>query len=165
MVDSRLFRLAYLFIENFEEVFQYGASNRLFNIPVSVLGGLVGGGLFGLRFADVEQVELLGQSFLLHSKLHGGYVELVYRFGIFGLIAVLLILASVIQRRKGVLAQVRGINYFIFAYVILVPFQYGPILNPLPLIFIAICVHANRFPFLGGRRIRHLKILIRRPPR
>lgn len=144
LVESRLATLIPLFLDNYEKIFDYGAANRLFNPLVSILGGLINGELLGYRFADSEYLELMGQTFYLQPKLHGGYVELIYRFGIFGLIGLICILKITLQSRHGILKRVRGINMFIFVYLASVPFQYGPLLNPLPLVFILICVLSNR---------------------
>lgn len=142
--ESRLTTLIPLFLDNYETIFKYGASNRLVNPLVSVLGGLINGEMLGYRFADAKYVKLFGQIFYLQPKMHGGYVELIYRFGVFGLFGLICIVKFTLQSRHSFLKRVRGINIFIFVYLASVPFQYGPLLNPLPLVFILICVLSNR---------------------
>ena len=142
--ESRIATLIPLFLDNYEKIFEYGASNRLLSPLISIMGGLINGEMLGYRFVDSEYVKLMGQIFYLQPKLHGGYVELIYRFGVFGLIGLICILKITLQSRHGILKRVRGINIFIFVYFASVPFQYGPLLNPLPLVFILICVLSNR---------------------
>jgi hypothetical protein len=142
--ESRLTTLIPLFLDNYETIFNYGASRRLVNPLVSVLGGLINGEMLGYRFADPKYVKLFGQIFYLQPKMFGGYVELIYRFGVFGLFGLICIVKFTWQSRHSFLKRVRGINIFIFVYLASVPFQYGPLLNPLPLVFILICVLSNR---------------------
>ena len=145
LADSRILTLIPLFIENIDSIFNYGASNRLMNTIVSLKAGIFNGSIFGYYFSDSNFIKVMGQDFYLQPKLHGGYMELVYRFGIFGLLGITFILFLTFQSKNGFLTRVKRINFFIITYLFIVPFQYGPILSPLPLLFIAICISSNNF--------------------
>ena len=86
--EYRISTLAFSIIENPSVVFNHGAISKLLNVYLSITGGL--SGIFSFLNNSSGYITFASYDFYLQNKFHGGYVDLIYKFGIAGLIYIVI---------------------------------------------------------------------------
>lgn len=131
--EYRISTLAFSIIENPSVVFNHGAISKLLNVYLSITGGL--SGIFSFLNNSSGYITFASYDFYLQNKFHGGYVDLIYKFGIAGLIYIVIFFFQLFKKINNSIYS--DFRFFIIFYFLLIPFSYGPLLNPFPLIIIS----------------------------
>lgn len=142
--DARLAQLFWGIIEDPSVVFQSGASRRLFNIPISIVGGIFTGP-FGFDPTGASRVISIGfgevqHPFSITGRNHGGWVEFFYIFGVLALplyLVVFSLLKRVLRIKLSSCEGSMNIGLVLVVGMFVGAFAYGPVLDPLNFLIFA----------------------------
>jgi hypothetical protein len=140
--SSRLWRVGSEAIGEVGSIFQYGAANKLLNLPVSILAMLDSGGL-GIVLGGDSFVSILGHSFIVKGRIHGGLVEFILFYGVFFLPLLVYLFILIASAIRGPSSRLLYCSGPIFLGLFLGTFIYGsPLLPFFPLVF-ALCIRSK----------------------
>jgi len=148
--DYRFFSLLLLAIDlDFESILSQGAMIRVFNVPLSISGGLFEGNIFGSGFFNSEtqlyipflsDYAVLDQGFKFQTA-HGGLFGLIFNLGLIGLLYVLIFFKLIDGCARNFKLQFGYKSKYIFFIIFFIVFGIDQSLaEPFRIIFLSIFV-------------------------